>query len=107
MLILKVSKSKSSPAHGLTMEVQPNHKVRVTVPDNLQSKKYLFNFVSILSHITFLLTHTPILVSTLIKHKDGKTFKFLIRNIYFLLFLEGKQLDKDNEYLFKMQNNLD
>jgi hypothetical protein len=35
-------------------------------------------------------------VSALLKHNKGKTFKFLIRNIYFLLALKSIQDDQVN-----------
>jgi hypothetical protein len=30
-------------------------------------------------------THSPILIRALLRHKDGKTLKFIIRNLYYLL----------------------
>jgi hypothetical protein len=30
-------------------------------------------------------THSPILIHSLLRHKEGKTFKFIIRNLYFLM----------------------
>jgi len=33
-------------------------------------------------------THSPILIRALLKHKEGKTLKFIIRNLYFLLTMQ-------------------
>jgi hypothetical protein len=33
-------------------------------------------------------THSPILIRALLKHKEGKTMKFIIRNLYFLLTMQ-------------------
>ncbi len=52
----------------------------------------MFDIVCILSHLTYILTHTPILVQSLLKHKESKTFKFIIRNIYFLIAFDLKRL---------------
>jgi len=54
----------------------------------------LFDYVTLLSHLTYLITHTPILVRSMLKHKDGKTFKFIIRNLYFLMTLVVDEADE-------------
>ena len=53
----------------------------------LIQQRYLFGVESILRHLTYILTHNPMLVQSLLKHKDGKTFNFIIRNIYYLTTL--------------------
>jgi len=37
-------------------------------------------------------THSPILIRALLKHKEGKTLKFIIRNLYFLLTMQVSTL---------------
>lgn len=54
----------------------------------------MFDYVSILSHITYLITHNPILVKSVLKHKDAKTYQFLIRNLYFLMTMSVKEEPK-------------
>ena len=70
-------------------------------------QSYLFDSVSILSHLTYVFTHTPILVRSLLKHKEGKTLKFIFRNLFFLLALtvDNKKLkttDLKSEYDFTL-----
>ena len=70
----------------------------VSPADKFKQNRYLFDYVDILGHLSFIITHTPILLQALMKHKDGKTYKFLIRNIYFLLSLNTKRVNKsDND----------
>ena len=64
----------------------------------LSYQNYLFDFVTILSHFTYMITHSPILVRSLLKHKEGKTFKFIIRNLYFLLNLTVDEAETKGEY---------
>ena len=89
MLILQSCKQKQNPSPmGLEMKAGDKGGLEVRdTADRLQQNRYLFDYVSILSHLTYLMTHTPILVKSLLKHKDGKTFKFIIRNLFFLLTL--------------------
>ena len=49
-----------------------------------------------------MITHTPILVRSLLKHKDGKTFKFIIRNLYFLMTMTVDEVDKPEEVKDKL-----
>jgi len=53
----------------------------------IKSQRYFFDILSILSHLTYIMTHSPILVQSLLKHKEQKTYKFIIRNIYYLMVL--------------------
>ena len=48
----------------------------------------------ILSHFTYLITHTPILVRSLLKHKEGKTFNFIVRNLYYLVTMSINEAEK-------------
>lgn len=75
--------------------------------NKFQYQSYLFDSVSILSHLTYVFTHTPILVKSLLKHKEGKTLKFIIRNLFFVLSLtvDNKKLktsDPTSEFDFTL-----
>jgi hypothetical protein len=41
-------------------------------------------------------THSPILIHSLLRHKEGKTFKFIIRNLYFLMTMVVDETIKDS-----------
>jgi len=47
-------------------------------------QSYMFDFLTIISTLNYLISHQAILVRSILKHKEGKTFKFLIRDLYFL-----------------------
>lgn len=67
---------------------EKGHLIISNVPDSklgkLTYQNYMFDYLTIMSNLTFLITHQPILVRSILRHKDGKTFKFIIRNLYFL-----------------------
>lgn len=58
----------------------------------LKGHHYIFDFMTLLMHLTFAFNHNPSLVGALLKHKDGKTLKFLIRNLYFLITVQAEKL---------------
>lgn len=50
--------------------------------------KYLFDHSSILSVISNELNSDPVYVGSVLKHKDQKTFKYIVRNILSLQYLK-------------------
>lgn len=93
MLILQHSKQKLNPSPvGLSSRLDDNAKLIIKnspdsakSPNRLSYQLYLFDSIQLLSHFTFMSTHSPILIHSLVRHKEGKTFKFIIRNLYFLM----------------------
>ncbi|CDW84627.1 ubiquitin hect domain family protein [Stylonychia lemnae] len=63
---------------------------------SIQHFKHIFDTQSILSHLTYIMTHNPMLVQSLLKHKDGKTYRFIIRNIYYQNVI---QIDQEKQAL--------
>ena len=54
----------------------------------LQMSKYLFDSSSILQVIGNELIQNPVLIGSVLKHKDQKTFKYIVRNILPLRYLQ-------------------
>lgn len=71
---------------------------------NLVLKQYLFDKVCILSHLRFLIAHNPMLLQCLLRHKEGKTFKFIVRNLYYLMTLEATRAEAGLLLSFKDYN---
>jgi len=54
-----------------------------------------------LDTLTTMIAESPSLIGAVLKHKEGKTFRFLIRNIFFLFHLRSERaLDDTYEVLF-------
>ena len=64
------------------------------------SKQYFFDYASIMNALADILEKQPLAADTVLKHNDGKTLKFLLRNIFFIMsvHIDGKN---DNQVVFK------
>lgn len=92
MLVLSYAKQPLNPSpQGLQSRLDSKQHLILSNATNpspaqcLSYQNYLFDYTSILSHLTYLFTQSPLLVRSMLRHKDGKTFKYIVRNLYFLL----------------------
>ena len=98
MLILQHCKQPANPS-PLGLQSRLDDRGRLVVKGGkLSYQSYTFDYLTIMSNLTFLITHSPVLVRCLLRHKDGKTFKFLIRNLYFLMTMAVQEADAPKEY---------
>jgi hypothetical protein len=90
IMILTHCTQKSNPS-ALDIETRIDGNGHLIVknakPDSekLSYQNYFFDYITLLGHLTQLFTHLPILVRSMLRHKEGRTFNFIIRNIYFLM----------------------
>ena len=49
------------------------------------SKKYFFDYAAILNALLILLEKHPGTLETVVKHNEGKTLKFILRNLFFIV----------------------
>lgn len=104
MLILQHSKQKLNPS-PMGLQSRLDHHGHLVIKNSADQSKassrlsyqmYLFDSIQLLSHFTFMSTHSPILIHSLLRHKEGKTFKFIIRNLYFLMTMVVDETIKDS-----------
>ena len=58
------------------------------------SKQYYLDYTAIMSGLTEILEKQPSACETVLRHNDGKTLKFILRNIFYLMSV---QIDGKND----------
>ena len=97
MHILKNFKTNRLDDNDIKIENRDN-KLYVTSNDEIFSYS-LFGETQILQNIADILTINPTLVASVLKHRDQKTFKYIIRNILALKYL--KITGEKNQIVFE------
>jgi CO/xanthine dehydrogenase FAD-binding subunit len=64
--------------------VNGEKNIEVKMNENNGSYKYLLDYNRIIHHLAFVVANNKNIIGAILKHKEGKTFKFIIRNIFFL-----------------------
>lgn len=87
MGILKGLKTNKLDSEDLKLELKGGQLV-INQEGPLQMSKYLFDETAILEVLSNEFVHNEALMGAVLKHKDTKTFKYIIRNILPLQFLK-------------------
>lgn len=110
LLILQHCKQKANPSPmGVASRLDDRGRLVIAnAPDSqrLCYQSYMFDFITIISTLNYLITHQAILVRSILKHKEGKTFKFLIRNLYFLMTMSVEESSAKKEYACYLEHGL-
>ena len=95
MNILKNFKSNKLTGEEIKIEIKDN---KLYAHTEEQFTEYLFNECQILQNIADIVTVNPAMVGSVLKHKDQKTFKYIIRNI---LAIKSLKITENNQVVFE------
>jgi hypothetical protein len=98
MNILKNFKGNKLAGEEIKIEIKEN-KLYVQESSGEPFSEFLFDECQILQNIADIVTLNPALVASVLKHKDQKTFKYIVRNILALKSL--KITGEKNQIVFE------